>query len=667
MNTKQLILLLLLIPMLMTGQNITEKANINYDKKLKKIDSLKKIINNDLTDENFKNVRQVLTLYSNFSIDSALVYSDKIIKLAHQTKNTGKISQERINKATLLLQKNKFELAEQELNKNLLAKDELIDIILALTYTTLGDANLIQGKHEKSLTNYIEASQLFIKIRDSTNVARTTTSIGYLYHTVLDDFEKAKEYFEKSLNFLNDKNNLGLDYKIINLVYLSEVLFKLNDKKLSKEKLDQAEQLSTKNNLWQYLSSVYFGFARFYYDKNDYQTSLEYGFKSVDFSEKYPRRSSLKDAYKYLGLNYFKLKNYTKSVDYLEKSLYKYDSETYIALIDSYKNMGRYQEAFEYQKRFANIKDSLNNIEQTTKIIEITEKYENDKKQVEIETLNAKAETQETKLTQQKYISYASVVFLLLLIGGGFIWYKNYKSKQQLEIAKKELDKSKLQQRFLRTQLNPHFFFHALSSIESYMQKDKIEESAGFLQNFSKLMRTILESSDVDFVPLEEDISFIKKYLELQRLNHSFAFDYEITTHPDVNTKNIMIPPMLTQPFVENAILHGALKVEHGKVYITYSKDSDYLIIKITDNGKNDEQLLQESKKMYRSMSTDIIKQRIENLKKTYNMEIHCTILKQPKDATSLGTLVTFSIPLKYGNFKSSKPNFEELEAHTVS
>ena len=107
-----------------------------------------------------------------------------------------------------------------------------------------------------------------------------------------------------------------------------------------------------------------------------------------------------------------------------------------------------------------------------------------------------------------------------------------------------------------------------------------------------------------------------------------------------------MIPPMLIQPFVENAILHGVSSVENGHIIIDYFKNDTNLMITITDNGKGHTMTPKKSGMLHRSMSSDIIKQRIENIQKVHGMEIQYKVL------STENTKVTFTIPIQYGNFK---------------
>jgi len=151
--------------------------------------------------------------------------------------------------------------------------------------------------------------------------------------------------------------------------------------------------------------------------------------------------------------------------------------------------------------------------------------------------------------------------------------------------TKQSLKTAQIQHKLLQTQLNPHFLFHALNSIQSFVFQNKKDESAGYLGSFSKLMRSILESSDQDFINVEEDAQALEAYLKLQKLNDINSFEYEIHIADDIQDSMMIIPPMFTQPYVENAILHGLKGVENGIVKVEYQQVQNDLQISITDNG----------------------------------------------------------------------------------
>ena len=229
-------------------------------------------------------------------------------------------------------------------------------------------------------------------------------------------------------------------------------------------------------------------------------------------------------------------------------------------------------------------------------------------------------------------------MFIILSIGG-FLWLR---VRQKLRESKAKMANANLRQRFLRTQLNPHFFFHALSSIEGYIYANEREPAAQFLRNFSKLMRSILESSDQDFVTLEQDLDMLREYLTLQQLNSDFQFEYALNVSDELQGQGLKIPPMLIQPAVENAILHGALNTEQGTVNIECAPNGNRMQIRIADNGPGPSANQRDHNTLHRSMSTDIVKERIRNLKELHGIDILYSI----SAGKSSGTAVVFDLPM---------------------
>lgn len=187
--------------------------------------------------------------------------------------------------------------------------------------------------------------------------------------------------------------------------------------------------------------------------------------------------------------------------------------------------------------------------------------------------------------------------------------------------------------------------FHSLNGIQNYIFQNKKEESAHYLHSFSKLMRVILESSDQDFITVEEDSEAIRSYLNLQQLNFNQKFRYEVIIDETIETQYQLIPPMFTQPFVENAILHGLKNMENGHVKIAYTKNNNDLKILISDNGKGIKKQSTNVNKFYRSMSTEILKQRIDTFKTTKKYSISYTI-----NSSESGTEVVLYFPTRLKN-----------------
>ena len=171
----------------------------------------------------------------------------------------------------------------------------------------------------------------------------------------------------------------------------------------------------------------------------------------------------------------------------------------------------------------------------------------------------------------------------------------------------------------LKAQMNPHFLFNSLSTIQSFILKGDPIKANNYLAKFAKLTRQVLENSREDFITLDEELSILKNYLYLEMLQSEKAFTYELQIKDDVNPKEIRIPPLLIQPFLENAIKHG-IKHSIGKGFITIklSKYDDYVLVEITDNGLGIQRTLElNPKDTHKSLSTSITKKRLQGLRKS--------------------------------------------------
>ncbi|MGH1387415.1 histidine kinase [Kordia sp.] len=651
------IVISILIPALLCSQEI------NTAKEYREIDSIKKILTNENADPNRNNYIRVITFYARRNIDSSKVYLEKYTKLA----GNSRIRFDAISRKVYILQlEKKYDEATKLINETI-QKDSVAlnqpenKFALLKLYSALAEIYTDTRDHEKALEIYYKTIAIYENegVEDDITYYVNLSSISALL-TSLEYHERALKYCEKLENLLIEKR-ASVDKDYVNyrgLIYIT--VHNYLNKSLIYEKLDEfpkavvyakkAEALCVEEKQHRLLPKTYVLLGNMYLTMEDYENALENCLKALELEKLY-NYPEFKDMFLHIiGIAYLGLEDYEKAIPYLKNALKVTNVETAKVpilndLAKAYQGLKNYKSATETLVLYNQLKDTLYSQNQAKAIAEITEKYENDKKQKEIALLHTETELQQLKIEQQSYVIYVIIGLLVLLLILGMIWYKNRRQKQQLKEAIINLDKEKLQQRFLRTQLNPHFFFHALAAIEGYIYKEDKQTATSFLQKFGSLMRNILESSDIDFIPLEADINFIEKYLILQSLNNNGSFTYAIAVADDVNVSNSMIPPMLIQPFVENAILHGVSTIENGHISIDYSKKDSNLIISITDNGKGITTSPKKASMLHRSMSTDIIKQRIENIQKVHKMEIAYEVF------SAENTVVAFTIPIKYGNF----------------
>lgn len=233
-----------------------------------------------------------------------------------------------------------------------------------------------------------------------------------------------------------------------------------------------------------------------------------------------------------------------------------------------------------------------------------------------------------------------SILFLVI-----YFYFKRRQQENQQKIEKLTLENhlSALEQKALQLQMNPHFIFNVLNGIKAYGNSGQTVELNSTISQFASLLRSLLHNSRKEEINLSEEIETLKNYLNLeQKINSNF--EYEITTETEnILIEEILIPPMLVQPFVENSIKHG-FKNAKGKLTIHFKTTNHHLICTIIDNGIGIEQ----SKKgkqhsAHHSVALKVTKERIENLSKTSRLEI-----KEISENNQInGTKVEFQIPLK--------------------
>jgi ligand-binding sensor domain-containing protein len=240
----------------------------------------------------------------------------------------------------------------------------------------------------------------------------------------------------------------------------------------------------------------------------------------------------------------------------------------------------------------------------------------------------------------------------LLLISGLLLLFwiiRNYfqkmkrKNEREKEALKAENHLLSLEQKALQLQMNPHFIFNVLNGIKAMGAKDTVKMNET-VNKFAVLLRLTLSNSRKEHISLSEEISTLRNYIEIEESMSYQSFEYEIIPPSDFDAEEILIPPMLIQPFVENAIRHGISTIENGKLLINFSVKNEQLLCVIQDNGIGIEVSKQnKTKTNHQSMALDVTKERIESLSGKNTFEI-----EEIKDENQvvLGTKVSFKIPL---------------------
>ena len=240
---------------------------------------------------------------------------------------------------------------------------------------------------------------------------------------------------------------------------------------------------------------------------------------------------------------------------------------------------------------------------------------------------------------------FSPFVLIVLSILLGLLFYFFYLIRLRQQLQSQSLQHA-LEIKALRAQMNPHFIFNSMNTIDAYILRKRFIEASDFLQKFSKLIRRILENSEYQTTSIAQEIETLKLYIELEQERFSNSFDYQFKIQPELINQDYQIPPLLIQPFVENAILHGIrhLTERKGLIVLEMSIKNNFLTCTIYDNGIGrlaSEEINQQRQANHKSMGINVTMERI----RTYQAIYGDTIETKVTDLNE-GTAITIQLPL---------------------
>ncbi len=253
----------------------------------------------------------------------------------------------------------------------------------------------------------------------------------------------------------------------------------------------------------------------------------------------------------------------------------------------------------------------------------------------------SKYELTQERNKRQQLIIYSLLGGLVLFLITGFLMYKYIKQQR--------LANNLLALKSLRSQMNPHFIFNALNSVNSFIATNDERTANKYLSDFSQLMRAVLENSEEDFIPLKKEIELLQLYTKLEHFRFQDKFEYSIDVDGTINVDEFQIPPMLLQPYIENAVWHGLrYKKEKGHLNIAIKpKSKDEITITISDDGigrTRSKQMKTENQKKQNSKGMNNIKKRVAILNEMYKDKVDVTIEDYQQSEEDAGTKVVVTL-----------------------
>lgn len=564
---------------------------------------------------------------SSGKVDSNLYYltkAEEVAKLAHNFESDSLlqtlVGQFRHNKATVYYRQQlfdeaiEFSLANSEYAISIGNKDLEMRAyqVLAASYSALfsyGEETGAEIETELYLERSLEFARLFVRAANQTNNEYLQ---GFAYstlanmHSMQHELDSALVYYNQSARYaLAQKDYLLYSSRVNNI---GNIHSRMGEYELADSKFMEA-----------------------------FTIAIDIG------NEVMQSRAANNISYNALQLGELnKAKSYALTSIELAESTGRYGtaSQGYGNLSVIEEELGNTAAAFNAYKSHIQYRDSLLKVENLQRIDDLQTKYETEKKQAEIEFLQNESKLQ-SALIKTRNTQFIMVGLILVLVAVSlYLLYQRRLKKQEKELHQ-------INQRLLSVQMNPHFLFNALVSIQSFvLQNREVKDTSNFVAKFAKVTRMVLNYSREPFITLKEELELLNEFLRLQQIRTGNTFDYSFTIDDNIEPDTILIPPMLAQPFIENAVEHGILPMqdERGKIYIEIKKVAEVLTIKMRDNGEGFKQDKHPTSK--KSLAIKITGERFELLRKITSKPFSFTIRNASEHDHETGVEVEFCVPI---------------------
>ena len=492
-------------------------------------------------------------------------------------------------------------------------------------HSRLGDAYTELEEYELAKDNY-NTVIAYEQARDNTDgEARANLRLGQIFDDE-DRIDLAFNYFSNTISDLENIDELNEASESLAKIYRGEGDFK-EELKIRKSSLERNGLVNNKP----VLSKENFEIGQLYLFKEEPVRSIKYFKKSLNYARERKLLDREGDAYKGLAMAYRDMGVPDLALENFEK---------YVSVVDSmYKKRQEEMEANSVlSKSLLSKQKRIDLLEKDKKLTKKT-----------LELFRQQEKLKEGSMHRQKLVIYFLVGGLLLVL---FTAYWIHMSARQKKIANQLLAL-----RSLRSQMNPHFIFNALNSVNSFISRSDERTANKYLADFSRLMRAVMENSQHDFVPLSSEINIIKLYLSLEHFRFKDKYDYRLEIDESFDVDEYEIPPMLIQPYIENAIWHGLrYKATMGMLSVAFVIENDKLIVVIEDNGigrKKSQEIKTSNQKTNRSTGLKNTRNRLKILNEMYHTDFRVAISDLSEDtegSEDVGTKVTIEIPRRKQN-----------------
>lgn len=509
-----------------------------------------------------------------------------------------------------------------------------ISMNLASNYNFTGD-------YDKAITYGLYALKTKETANNLTRICYHYVAVGNIFKET-NNIDKWNEYTMKAYKMkdIEGCSNIGDIAKIYNS--LGGIAEQRNELDKALAYYDTLQIISTEAGFYQGISTALTNSADIYKQKGDYPKALSMALEAEQYFDGNP--------YERIFNNNFKAELY-QEMNKPEKGLELAKENFGISEIEYYSTeklkclellyslnaaLSNFPEALAWGDSARAFESKLRNEEIIKSLEELETKYQTEKKEQQIELLTAENEIKNQRI-QLGIILLVVLILVVLLI----LYIYRVRRKEA------ELIQNDLQQQVLRSQMNPHFIFNVLGSIQNFMLANDTSNAARYLSRFASLTRSTLEYSSEEKITLTKEIEMLKNYIELEQMRMPGKFTYEIAADENLESDFIEIPPMMIQPFVENSIKHGFKTLDRpGELLLKITEGNDFIEFRLEDNGKGITEK-KESDNSHRSMAMLIFEKRRKLIQKKYNKDVffQLTNLNQSSNQKT-GVKITIKLPV---------------------
>ncbi len=587
--------------------------------------------------------------------DASLKYITRASEIAEENNMQKKRIQVYLHIGVFFIDKSNFPKAEQYYQKALDLALEINDTtLLPSIYGNFGNINMYKGNYEKAISLFIEAYKLFERANNELGMLKALGALGNLnlhlpdYNQAIIYYERAYERFRKLGDIEGAATtlmNLGICYKNLKQYDKADENYRIA--------YDEFKQAGFQKLAAQCLANR----ATVLQNTGNFAKALQFSGEAYEvfmsFGDSVEAAACLKD----IGITFFNqgqfdkaLVNFNEAYRIINRSS-QIQSEISLLheMIITYDSLQDFKNAYNYFILLQNLKDSLYNAETHEQIIELRNKFELEQKEKEIEIQDLLIEKQKTDVDRYQRERWFFIILLVLFGFTAWSVFNRFKLKQKHKEENLMRKNIEIEQHLLRSQMNPHFIFNSLNSIQGLISGDDAYLAEIYLSKFAQLVRSILENSKKATVSLSEDISNLKLYLDLESMRFADSFEYKLIVDPIINTEEVFVPPLLVQPFVENSIKHGLVKLtdRNGLIKIDYYKQGEYLFCVVEDNGIGRKASIKLKKRNsnHKSLGMKVTQERLDSLNKQFKTQASAEIIDlEDENGNALGTKVMMKI-----------------------